>query len=661
MKGSVQEFISEAEELIEDVNKNLLTMQDTFKQGIDPDVINSIFRSIHTLKGLSGLFGLRHITEFSHSLESFLDELRLGKVTLDSEVIGFLFSNIDILMRLFSDVEKGEKEGDVSGAIRDIEAFKGRVQGKVSGPSLEELGIDPTVVKVLSEYEEHRLKTNITDGKGIYQVQAIFGLTDFDKALEGLTNNIKAMGEVITTLPSSTGIPPGSIGFTIIFGSKERSDAFKDKLSGFEIKEIVQGKLSKPAAPSTTQDTATLKSITHTVRVDIDKLDRILNTVGELVLAKGAVHRISKEMSDSYGYTPLVIDVHKIAQTFERRLAELQDQILEIRMVPIGQIFGRLAQVVRRYTRDVGKEIDLELFGEDTEIDKLLAEEIIDPLMHLIRNAIDHGIEPADVRKASGKKEKGTVTLRAFPKGNRVVIDVQDDGAGIDMEKLVQKAKEKGLVSPGQSLERSEIIDLIFIPGFSTKDVVSEVSGRGVGMDVVKEKLSSLGGFIEVHTVSGQGTTFTLTLPITLAIIKALLIGVSTERFAIPLTSIAETLIIQADDIQTIEGKEVLELRGEMLSLLRVANVFRLEIRQSDRFFIVVVGFGERRMGMIVDEIYGQQEIVIKSLSDYLKGIPGLAGAAEIGKHEVILVLDVEALLEDAVQKKRLREDYKRK
>jgi two-component system chemotaxis sensor kinase CheA len=293
------------------------------------------------------------------------------------------------------------------------------------------------------------------------------------------------------------------------------------------------------------------------------------------------------------------------------------------------------------------------MFGEETELDKFLAEEIVDPLMHLIRNSIDHGIEMPEERKAKGKKENGTITLRAYQKGNHVVIEVKDDGRGIDAVKVKKKAVEKGLIDDDVEIGERGVIDFIFTPGFSTKDEVSEVSGRGVGMDVVKEKLSALGGFVDVETKSDAGTVFVLTLPITLAIIKALLVRVGSERFAVPLTSMSETLVVEHRDIQTIEWKEVYYLRGEMLPMIRISKYFGIASDLAERSFAVVVGFGDRRVGLLIDELFGQHEIVIKNLGAYLKSLKGFAGAAEIGKHEVILVLDTEALIDESLVKQK--------
>lgn len=387
--------------------------------------------------------------------------------------------------------------------------------------------------------------------------------------------------------------------------------------------------------------------------MDIEKLDRILNTIGELSLVKGGIKRISDEMSETYGRSSLVVDMFKISKNLNRKLSELQEQVLEVRMVPIGQIFGRLSQVIRRYSREVGKKIDLTMFGEETEIDKFIAEEVIDPLVHVVRNAIDHGIESEDERVKKGKRKDGTVILKAYQRGNYVVIDVSDDGRGIDIEKIMKKAIDKGLIEEGASLSKREIIEFIFLPGFSTRDTVSEVSGRGVGLDIVREHLSSIGGFSDVLTEKDEGTTITLTIPITLAIIKSLLVRVGSERFAVPLTSISETHAIEHAEIKTIEGREVYSLRGEMIPAARLNSIFDIKSDDKGRSFSVVIGFGERKIGLLIDELLGQHEVVVKSLGDYFKEHKGFAGAAEIGRHEVILVLDVESVIEGSLTRQK--------
>ena len=654
MSSAKEEFIAEASDLLEESGRLILEIQDTFQTGPNPDSVNALFRSIHTLKGLSGLFGHQGISDLSHALESLLDGIRLGKVDISDEVVRFLFNNIDILRLLVEELTKDkDKEQDVSGHLKNIEVFRNSLAGKTTGPELKGL-IDESMLMVLTEYEEHRLKTNIHEGKGIYLAKAVFSLSDFDEALEELTKTIKSKGELISTLPTSSNVPPDSIGFNLMFGSLEPAEKLKDTIRG-EVDTLVSQKTVEAAAPRQKSQETTLKSTTTTVRVDIEKLDRILNTIGELTLAKGAVKRISEELAESYRHSPLVADVNKISQTLERKLAELQTQVLEIRMVPIGQIFSRLAQVIRKYSRETEKRIELVMYGEDTEIDKYIAEEVIDPLMHLVRNAIDHGIESEEERKKNGKKESGTIILKASQRGNHVIIEVKDDGGGINIQRVKEKAIEKGLLDKSAEIDEKELVNFIFTPGFSTKEVVSEVSGRGVGMDVVKEKLAAIGGFAEIDTEKGRGTAVTLTIPITLAIIKALIVRVGTMKFGIPLTSISETLVITRGDIQTIEGKDVYNLRGEMLPITNIGRVFALTDEEPDRFFAVVAGTGNKRHGLMVDELFGQHEIVIKSLGEYFTGIRGFAGAAEIGKHEVILVIDVDGLIDNAVVKQKVK------
>lgn len=646
MKASKKEFIAEAEDLLFECQQLVLEIQDTFQTALNPDTINALFRSMHTLKGLSGLFGNRGITDLSHALESLLDELRLGRITVTDDVVNFLFENIDTL-RFAVDKVKEDREQDLTESTNRIKSFRESLRENETGPDIKGL-IDDSIIKVLSEYEEHRLKANIKNGNGIYLLKAILELSKFDTALEKLTGEIKSKGELISTLPTSSDVPDGSIGFNLMFATTLTLQELGEQPDK-NIEVLVSPKATAPHPQKKPEQS--IKSTTATVRVDIDKLDRILNTIGELTLAKDAVKRIGAEMADVRYSSSFIRDVYKISQTLERKLTELQDEVLEIRMVPVGQIFSRLAQVIRRYSREIGKEIDLVLYGEDTELDKSLAEEIVDPLMHLVRNSVDHGLESAADRKKKGKKEHGSIVLKAFQRGNHVVIEVADDGGGIDIEKVREKAVEKGLLDPGTAIEEREVIDFIFTPGFSTKDAVSEISGRGVGMDVVKEKLSALGGFIEVYTKRDEGTTFTLTLPITLAIIKALIVKVGKEKFAIPITTISETVAVEKKDIQTIEWKDVYYVRGEMLPIISLGKIFSIETGASDISFAVVSGFGRRRLGLLADEIIGQHEIVIKSLGDYFRGLWGIAGAAEIGKHEVILVLDVESIMEKSLIK----------
>jgi len=646
------EFLAEAEDILEDLGKQLISLEEMAESGnIDPDIVNAIFRGVHSLKGLSGMFGFERVSSLSHQLESLLDAMRLGKVEITRDVTGAVFAALDRLKELSGDIGKdGAENADISDVLALLSDAQTKTPGQEKKSVLDELLIDKALVSVLTEYEEHRLKENVKAKKGIYLVKARFDLMSFDRDLTSLNDRIKGLGEIISTLPSS-GMSPGSgIEFNLLVGSQHTLEKMAADLTGERVEvSDIKYRAEKKADTSA----ATIKSMSKTVRVDIKRLDRLMNIVGELVLSKNIISQISKDIRNVQGFTGYAVDLHKASRTLERKLGELQEGVIEVRMVPIGQIFTRLTQAVRKYAGEVGKDIELETMGEDTELDKLVVEDMSDPLMHLIRNSIDHGIEPPAERVRRGKPEKGLIRLDAYPKGNRVAITVADDGAGIDHEKVRRKAVEKGIISETSTQSRRELLDIIFLPGFSTSEKVSEVSGRGVGMDVVKKNVSRLSGLIDVDTEIGKGTTFTITLPITLAIIKALIVTVSDETFAMPLSSVLESLMITRDKIKTVERREVVSLRGETLPLVWLHRMFNLPAaEEGDYIFVVVVGAGERRLGLVVDRLVGQQEIVIKSIGDKLKNIHGLAGATELGDNEVVLVLDVDSLVGEATQRR---------
>ena len=653
MKPSKQDFVEEAEEIIEKISVQVMELNNS----VDPDTLNSIFRGVHTLKGLSGLFGLKHLTDLCHALESLLDDLRLGEINMKDDTADFILTNIDIIKGQVIQVADDKDVEELTGPIKDIEAFRKSNRQEEGDDPLANSGISPSILKVLSQYEETRLKSNLKEGEEIYMINTTFTLEEFAPKLEELNAGLKSLGEIIATLPNSDNVPDGSIGFRLFYGTTLTFDDLKEKISIENIEQITTQKTPdssiSSSQPVKVKDGAS--AATHTVRVNIDKLDKILNTVGELIMAKGAVSRITNELTESIGYTSLTIDMHNVSDTLDKSLKGLQNYILELRMVPFSQIFAKLAQVVRRHTREVKKNIELKLFGEDTEVDKQIAEDIMEPLIHLIRNSIDHGIELSDKRVSLGKSEQGTIILKAFSTGNNIVIEIQDDGAGLDGDKILSRAINKGLVNEDHSLNEKDIYNLIFLPGLSTKDTISELSGRGVGMDIVKDKIVSLGGLIDIETERNVGTTFLLTLPITLAIVKALIIQVADTVFAIPLTSISETFVIDTKKIQTIEGREVIELRDEILPLLRLASVFELEEVRKDNYYGVVVGIGNRKLGLLVDALIQQTDIIIKPLGVRLKEIPGISGAAEVGRHDIVFVVDIEAMMEELFMLKKTR------
>jgi len=647
------EFLAEAEDILEDLSQHLIRMDGMAGSGaVEPEVVNAIFRGVHSLKGLSGMFGFGGVSALSHRLESLLDALRLGKVEVTKEVVSVIFAALDRLKELSEDISRSgsERAGyeDVASMIEGALA-----QGKSGDKKklTDELDMDPAMVSVLTEYEEHRLRENVKTKNNIFVIKARFDLSTFDRDLTALNDRLKGLGEIISTLPSSGMSPEEGIEFNLLVGTKENEERVSGEVAGqrVEVRLLKYKALEKKAEA----EKASLRSLSKTVRVDIGKLDRLMNIVGELVLSKNIISQISRDMSAVSGMAGAGGDLAKASRMLERKLSELQEGVIEVRMVPIGQIFTRLTQAVRKYAIDAGKDIEMDMTGEDTELDKLVVEDISDPLMHLIRNSIDHGIEGAEERARRGKPAKGRVKLNAFPKGNKVAITVFDDGAGIDHEKVRRHAVEKGLLDGSLTLTRREMLDLIFLPGFSTREQVSEVSGRGVGMDVVRKNVSRLSGVIDIDTAIGKGTKITITLPITLAIIKALVVDVSSETFALPLSSVLESLMVAKDKVMTVEKREVTTLRGETLPLLRLDRVFGLPPAQlGDYLYVVVVGLAERRLGFVVDRLVGQQEIVIKSIGEKLKSVPGIAGATELGDNEVVLVLDVESLINEATMRR---------
>jgi two-component system chemotaxis sensor kinase CheA len=649
------EFLAETEDILEDLGQHLTRMDGMAGSGqVDPDVVNAIFRGVHSLKGLSGMFGFEGVSHLSHKLESLLDALRLGKVEISNEVTSVIFAALDRLKVLSEEISRGGIESsdyaDISSMIEDSLS---RGRGRDAKDIIDEIEIDASIVKVLTEYEEHRLRENVKAKNSIYLVTARFDMSSFDKDLTSLNDRLKVMGEIISTLPSTGTGPEMGIEFNIVVGTKEPMEKFVSEVSGpgVEVSVIKYKAVQKKAE----LDTQTLRSFSKTIRVDIARLDRIMNIVGELVLSKNVIARLSKDLRAIQGFQGLAVDLSKASRLLERKLTELQEGVIEVRMVPIGQIFTRLSQAVRKYASEAGKDIDMEMLGEDTELDKLVVEEISDPLMHLIRNSIDHGIEPAQERARRGKPARGKIRLNAYPKGNRVAISVEDDGAGLDPERLWRKAVEKELVDPSLTLSRREMLDLIFLPGFSTKEEVSEVSGRGVGMDVVRRNVAKLSGTIDIDTAIGRGTNITITLPITLAIIKGLMVEAGGEKFAMPLSAVSETLMLTPDKVDSVERREVITLRGETLPLLRLDEIFGLPKKGGQEFvYVVVAGLAESRLGFVVDRLLGQQEVVIKSLGDKLKDIHGIAGATELGDNEVVLILDLEALISESTRKRQM-------
>lgn len=687
-----EEFFSEAQELVESLSRNLLSLDGALKAGFeDPALVNEAFRAVHTLKGLAGLFAAKRISNLSHRLEDVLDSLRLGKLSLSAEVLDLLFRAVE-LYGVALGVERARSDDPIPQIDDLIEAFaRVGTDERAAVSPLSRFELDPAMLAVLTEYEEHRLRTCVAQGLQLYRVRVDFELATIDKALEDIKARAKVHGEVITYLPTGASSSIETIELDLLLASASSLAMLKDDLaqSNATIEAIPtrggsQGRDTSPprrevaprisvidvdSAPVPIRDAPPLserppadvvehggghRTVAQTVRVDIRKLDALMNVVGELAIVKNALARLAERIR-AEGSRQLGSELHSIQRSFDRRLGEMQNGILEVRMVPLGQVFDRLARVVRQIGREMGKDIRLVITGAETEIDKLIVEELSDPLMHVVRNAIDHGIELAEERLRVGKPLAGTIALNAFQKGNHVVIEVEDDGHGIDEAAIIGRAVALGKVHMDeiQSLARSEVLNLIFLPGLSTRDEPSDYSGRGVGMDVVKTNISKLGGVIDVHSETEIGTKLTITLPVTLAIVSALLVRVAGRVFAMPLTSVAEAITLEESHVRMVDGREVITLRGVTLPICRLARVFGLAPLPgagTKRQYVVVAMLGARRLGLAVDELQGQQDIVIKPLGKSLGLVRGFSGATELGDQRVALVLDPAALIEEMLR-----------
>jgi two-component system, chemotaxis family, sensor kinase CheA len=711
------EFLSEAQELVDGLGRDLLHLDEGVKKGkVDAELINDVFRGVHTLKGLAGLFGATRMAGLSHELEDVLDDLRLGRVDLTQSVLDLLFRAVSLYARILA--AEGGDAPDPGAEVEQLLVALGQLSQRRAGGGagvVAQYDLDPGLFGVLTEYEEHRLRTNIQQGQSLYRIRVRFSLATIDSALDDLKAKARPHGEIITYLPTGTGADIDTIELEILMASRASIELLRGAITGpnVTIEEVrrrsVAGEERPPPprtplppddaeafSPPTTALTPvppretgsvrspeqekrkqppsivpaaasgraapaaagpldlSLRSVSQTVRVDIRKLDRLMTVVGELAIVKTAIaalaDRVRGRVADA---RELAVELARLNRTFERHLAQMQSGILEVRMVPLGQAFDKLARVVRQISREHGKEVNLVITGAETEIDKLIVEELSDPLMHMIRNAIDHGIETRDDRIRVTKPPVGTIALNAFQKGNHVVIEVEDDGRGMDTEVILEVAVRRGIVTPEEARELStrELLALVFMPGFTTKDVATDLSGRGVGLDVVKTNIAKLGGVVDITSDVGIGTKMTITLPITLAIINVLLVEIGARLFAVPLASVEEAIALDERQVRTVEGKEVLTVRGLSLPIVRLARLFGIEPRHRERMraFVVIAQVADRRLGFVVDELVGQQDIVIKPLGKSLRSVRGFAGATELGDQRVALVLDVASLLEEVL------------
>ncbi len=720
-------FFEEVDELIEKLDMDLLELE---KNPDDKEILNSIFRVAHTVKGASSMFGFEPIVKLTHAMENLFDNLRKGTLTVTPEIMDTFFEGVDLLKAMLDSLRsEGIIDQDYLPITKKINALaEGKSPSETSKTEIEEvkessqikekanLNISEEFYSVITDEELEKIKQDFSSGKTLVEISVKYPediLKTTFKPFEGFFTGLEIVGDTITAYTDISNVPtlekfePDKfyMSLKVIVSSDLGFDDVKKMLSGFEdtldisfklIEEVKEEEkveekqvevkeekkvekverpapqsnapqVSKPKKPekkdTKSADKKHKKLGSNTIRVDIERLDRLLNLVGEFVIDRTRFAQICQELKEKYPHDPLVSQLNETNQIFGRHMNEIQEVIMSVRMVPIGNTFNKYPRIVRDLARETGKEINLEIYGQETELDKTLVEEISDPLVHLIRNAVDHGIEPPDERERLGKPRVGTIKLTAYHEGNHIVITIEDDGRGIDPEKIRKKAIEKGLISEDDILTKKEILNLIFEPGFSTAEKVTNISGRGVGMDVVKKNITKLKGIVDIESEVGKGTTVTIKLPLTLAIIQVLMVQVESEIFAIPLPSIIETIRISKEEIQIIEGYEMITLRDSVLPITRLKDIFRLEDKKlfnslsynneleeelTNKFFVVIVGLGEQRLGLIVDRLITQQEVVIKSLGNLLKNVKGIAGATILGNGRVALILDIGEVMEDA-------------
>jgi two-component system chemotaxis sensor kinase CheA len=657
-----KEFLAEVEDLLEALGRQVGSLEEGRLKGEqDPELINALFRGIHSIKGLAGMFGFREITSLTHDLESLLDRVRLGKCEVTQGIVDLLYDTVEALNALLVSVrETGESRGDVSGLVGRIQAMLDGGTGgapasgavAVAGPAT----IDAETLRTMTEYEEHRLRENVKAGRDILMIGVSFPFATFDADLTRLTSCLSQKGEVISTLPSPEAGGEDRIGFRLLFGAQKEVEEIRGCLAGFAATLsplAMEGREASTPTPAPGLDDAgreggegQIRSLTQTVRVDIGKLDELMNEVGELSLAKSMVASLSAKVPPGPDGRPLAAGLASLTRFLDKRLSFLQEGIIGARMVPVEQLFSRLTRMVRKISQEAGKDVEVQTRGEDTELDKLLVEELGEPMLHLIRNAIDHGIEPEADRLAAGKAARGFIGLTAEARGNRVVITVEDDGRGINLDKTRREAIRRGLMAPGEEKGEQSLFSYLFMPGFSTRKQAGELSGRGVGLDVVKRNLIRIGGMVEIDTEPGAGTVFSLTVPITLAIIQALLVRVAGRQFAIPLNAVLEIVQLNPSSLQSIEGQEVFRFRERHLPLIRLAGHLALG-EAEEAGFIIVSGLAEQKVGFVVDAILGQREVVIKPISPLVGATPGFAGATDTAEQEAILILDLGALIQE--------------
>lgn len=629
MKEIFESFVVETREILEKLDLELVELE---KRTDDTNLLNQIFRSFHTVKGTAGFLGLVKMQTVTHRCEDILNKLRKGEVKLNSELMDGILQGFDTMKLLMDTIENNKNEdvetddviNTLDNLIKSIESGEFGTGGTTEQqPTSQPVETDVAEEKP-SEVVEEKIEEKVEEPQNVEEVHEE---TVDEEAEEEVEPEAEA--------------------------KQETEDKKEEKPAEQSVVKLEAPKAA-PATPKTeqpkqqTQQTAaSSKQVDNSIRVDVERLDQLLNIVSELVLGRNRLAQVNTEMQAEHEGTKLAKDLFEAYRQIDLMTTELQLAVMKTRMIKIGKVFNKYPRVVRDLCRETKKDIQLLIYGEDTELDKTLIEEINDPLVHLIRNAVDHGIETPQERVAKGKNPQGTVILAAEHEGNNINITIQDDGKGMDPEVIKRKAIEKGLISKEKAndLNKNEIFNLIFLPGFSTAEKITNISGRGVGMDVVKTNVTKLRGTIQIDSEVGKGTKIVIKLPLTLAIIQGLLVRVKTETVVIPLSSVIEVVRVAPEEIYTINQNEVIRIRNSVLSLLKIEDILYddLDVDDTEKKwqYVVIISAGDRKYGIRVDELIGQKEIVIKSLGSYLGNIEGLAGATIMGDGKVVMILDI--------------------
>ncbi|MCQ2709784.1 chemotaxis histidine kinase/response regulator CheAY2 [Helicobacter pylori] len=647
----MEDFLIEAFEMNEQLDQDLVELEHNPE---DLDLLNRIFRVAHTIKGSSSFLNLNILTHLTHNMEDVLNRARKGEIKITPDIMDVVLRSIDLMKTLLvtirdtgSDTNNG-KENEIEEAVKQLQAITSQnLEGAKETSGAKETPKEEAKEEIKEKAKEEVKANKAPTAENPTSDNPLADEPDLDYAnmsAEEVEAEIERLLNKRQEADKERRAQKKQEAKQEVTPTKEPPKTEIPKAPKTETKAKAKADTEENKAPSI--------GVEQTVRVDVRRLDHLMNLIGELVLGKNRLIRIYGDVEERYDGEKFLEELNQVVSSISAVTTDLQLAVMKTRMQPVGKVFNKFPRMVRDLSRELGKSIELIIEGEETELDKSIVEEIGDPLIHIIRNSCDHGIEPLEERRRLNKPETGKVQLSAYNEGNHIVIKISDDGKGLDPVMLKEKAIEKGVISErdAESMSDREAFNLIFKPGFSTAKVVSNVSGRGVGMDVVKTNIEKLNGIIEIDSEVGVGTTQKLKIPLTLAIIQALLVGVQEEYYAIPLSSVLETVRISHDEIYTVDGKSVLRLRDEVLSLVRLSDIFKVDaiLESNSDVYVVIIGLADQKIGVIVDYLIGQEEVVIKSLGYYLKNTRGIAGATVRGDGKITLIVDVGAMMDMA-------------